>query len=145
MPLTHSAGMPEPGGGAGTGPPIFGRSVNPILSRRGRFCPTFTTGTPKFFHLPASLLCSHSQRPRVDSSKSSKPKSNNHESAYSMKGLINRLNLYNNLSICVSPCVCSHAISSHIYDQIWTLKVPMDSLGQGGGFKTIYKVIGPEI
>ena len=26
--------------------------------------------------------------------------------------------LYNNLSISVRPCVCSHAISSHIYGQI---------------------------
>ena len=33
--------------------PIFGRSVNPMGFR---FCPPFTTGTPKCFHLPASLL-----------------------------------------------------------------------------------------
>ena len=49
------------------------------------------------------------------------------------------------MSISVRPCVCSHAISSHICGQIWTLKVPMDSLGQGGPNKTICKVIGPEI
>ena len=46
------------------------------------------------------------------------------------------------LSICVRPSVCLHAISSHIYGQIWTLKVPMESLGQAGGNKTICKVIG---
>ena len=40
--------MPEPGGGPGgpLAPPIFVRSVNPILTRRDRFCPPFTTGTP---------------------------------------------------------------------------------------------------
>ena len=55
------------------------------------------------------------------------------------------INLYNNLSICVSPCVCSDAISSSSFGQIWTLKVPMDSLGPGGDNKTIYKVMGPEM
>ena len=30
-----------------TGPPIFGKSVNPIPTRGGRFCPPFTTDTPK--------------------------------------------------------------------------------------------------
>ena len=49
------------------------------------------------------------------------------------------------MSICVSPCVCPNAISSHIYGQIWTLKVPMDFLGQGGGNKTICKVMGPKM
>jgi hypothetical protein len=39
--------IPEPGG--------EGRSVNPIPTIGGRFCPPFTTGTHKFFHLPASL------------------------------------------------------------------------------------------
>ena len=41
--------------------------------------------------------------------------------------------------------VCSHAISSHICGQNWTLKVPMEFLGQGGGFKTSCRVIGPEV
>jgi hypothetical protein len=54
-------------------------------------------------------------------------------------------NLYNNLSICVSPCVCPNAIYSSSFGQIWTLKVPMDFLGPGGGNKTICKVIGPEM
>ena len=54
-------------------------------------------------------------------------------------------NLYNNLSICVSPCVCPNAIYSSSFGQIWTLKVPMDSLGPGGGNKTICKVMGPEM
>ena len=39
-----------------TGPPIFGRSVNPILTGEGRLSPPITTSTPKVFHLPASLL-----------------------------------------------------------------------------------------
>ena len=50
--LWHSlavSGMPD------TGPQIFGRSVNSIPAEGGRFCPPFTTGTPEFFHLPASL------------------------------------------------------------------------------------------
>ena len=37
------------------------------------------------------------------------------------------------MSISVRPSVCSYAISSHIYGWIWTLKVPMDLLGPGGG------------
>ena len=53
--------------------------------------------------------------------------------------------LYNNLSIAVRPSVCPNAISSHIYGQIWTLKVPMELLGQGGPNKTICKMIGPEM
>ena len=57
----------------------------------------------------------------------------------------NRIYLYNNLSISVRPSVCPHAISSHIYGQIWTLKVPMEFLGQGGPNKTICKVIGAEM
>ena len=37
-------------------PPIFGKSVNPIPTRmRGIYCPPFTVGTPKVFHLPASM------------------------------------------------------------------------------------------
>ena len=36
--------------------PIFGRSVDPIPTR---ICPPFTTGTPKIFHLPASLYQIH--------------------------------------------------------------------------------------
>ena len=45
------------GGARGaTGPPIFGRPVNPIPIMGGRFCPPFTSGTPNVFHLPASLL-----------------------------------------------------------------------------------------
>ena len=42
--------MPEPGGARGaTGPPIFGRSVNPILTGEGRLSPTIASGTPIFF------------------------------------------------------------------------------------------------
>ena len=37
------------------GPPIFGRSVNPIPIGEGRLSPPITTGTPNVFHLPASL------------------------------------------------------------------------------------------
>ena len=51
---TCTSVMPEPGWGA-TAPPIFGRSVNPIPTMGGRFCPPFTRGTPNVFHLPASL------------------------------------------------------------------------------------------
>ena len=47
--------------------------------------------------------------------------------------------------MCVRPCVCPNAISSHNYGQISTLKVPMESLGPGGGYKTICRVIGPEM
>ena len=36
-------------------PPIFGRSVNPIQTGKGGLSPPITTGTPKVFHLPASL------------------------------------------------------------------------------------------
>ena len=42
--------------------PIFGRSVNPIPTRRDRFCLPFTIDTPKFFHLLASLLFINSQK-----------------------------------------------------------------------------------
>ena len=46
------------GGARGaTGPPIFGRSVNPISTGEGRLSPPITAGTPKVFHLLASLLC----------------------------------------------------------------------------------------
>ena len=41
---------------AGTGPPIFGRSVNPISTGEGRSSPPITTGTPNVFHLPALLV-----------------------------------------------------------------------------------------
>ena len=67
------------GAGRATGPPIFGRSVNPIQTGDGQIMPTITTGpipqntsqinlcstvpTPKVFHLPASLylpkFCRH--------------------------------------------------------------------------------------
>ena len=43
------------------------------------------------------------------------------------------------------PSVCPYAISSHIYGQIWTLKVPMDFLGPGGGNKTVCRAMGPEM
>ena len=43
-------------------PQIFGRSVNPTPTRGFRFCPPFTTGTPNFFHLPASLDISYRQK-----------------------------------------------------------------------------------
>ena len=46
--------MPEPGGGA-LGPPIFGRSVNPIPTGEDRLSILITTGTLNVFHLPASL------------------------------------------------------------------------------------------
>ena len=46
------------------------------------------------------------------------------------------------LFVCLS---CPHTIYSTIYGQIWTLKVPMESLGQGKPNKTIYKVIEPEM
>ena len=54
-------------------------------------------------------------------------------------------NLYNNLSICVRPSVCPYAIYSLSFGPIWTLKVPMDFLGLGGGNKTICKVMGPKM
>ena len=38
-----------------TGPPIFGKSVNPIPTGEGRLFPPNTTGTPNVFHLPALL------------------------------------------------------------------------------------------
>ena len=38
-----------------TGSPIFVRLVNPIGTGEGRLSPPITTGTPKVFHLPASL------------------------------------------------------------------------------------------
>ena len=48
------------GGGGGAGgpvvPPIFVRSVNPIQIGEGRLFTPITTGTPKFFHLPAALV-----------------------------------------------------------------------------------------
>ena len=49
------------GGGQGgqcSGPPLFVRSVNPIRTGEDRLSPTITTGTPKVFHLPASLILS---------------------------------------------------------------------------------------
>ena len=57
--------MPEQGDrgkGAIAPPPIFGRSIYPIPTGGARFCPPFTTGTPKFFHLPASLDISNRQK-----------------------------------------------------------------------------------
>ena len=52
------------GAGGATGPPIFGRSVNPIPTGGGqimptvvgRLCPPLPLAPPKVFHLPASLL-----------------------------------------------------------------------------------------
>ena len=41
---------------------IFGWSVNPIHTGKGRLSPTITTGTPKVFHLPASLLLIHFEK-----------------------------------------------------------------------------------
>ena len=53
---TSDAGI---GGAKGaTGPPIFGRSVNPIPTEEGRLSPPITTGTPNVFHLSASLTYS---------------------------------------------------------------------------------------
>ena len=52
--------MPEPGGPGGPlAPSIFGRSVNPIPTGKGRLSPPITTGTPNDFHLPASLWWLH--------------------------------------------------------------------------------------
>ena len=49
--------MPDRGGPGGPlAPPIFGRSVNPIPTGGGQIMPTITTGPPKVFHLPASLM-----------------------------------------------------------------------------------------
>ena len=45
--------MPEPGGPLAL--PIFGISVNPIPTGKGRLSPLITTGTPNVFHLLASL------------------------------------------------------------------------------------------
>ena len=42
--------------GATALPPIFGNPVNPIPTGEGRLSPPIATGTPKVFHLPASLL-----------------------------------------------------------------------------------------
>ena len=47
--------MTEPGGRGATGPPIFGRSVNPIPTWEGRISPPITTGTPNVFYLLAAL------------------------------------------------------------------------------------------
>ena len=61
--LWHSlaiSGMPEPHRGGS-----FGRSVNSIPTKGGRFCPPFTTGTPKFFNLPASLYIQQSKAEEV--------------------------------------------------------------------------------
>ena len=49
--------MPEPEGPGGPlAPPIFDRSVNPISTGEGKLYPSITTGPPKVFYLPASLL-----------------------------------------------------------------------------------------
>ena len=49
--------VPELGGPGGPlAPSIFGRSVNPIQNGGGQIMPTITTGPPKVFHLPASLV-----------------------------------------------------------------------------------------
>ena len=37
-------------------PPIFCRTINPIPTGEGRLSPLINTGTPNFFHLPASLM-----------------------------------------------------------------------------------------
>ena len=62
-----------------------------------------------------------------------------------VKQFVKTFYLYNNLSICVSPCVCPYAIYSLSFGLIWSLKVPMDFLGPGGGNKTIWKVMGPKM
>ena len=67
--MLETAVMPEPGGPGGPlAPPIFGRSVNPIQTRKGRLSPPITTGTPKVFHLPAALnyyICTGIYRPKA--------------------------------------------------------------------------------
>ena len=56
MVTQYYAVMPELGGPGGhCPPPIFDRSVNPIQTGEGRLSLPITTGTPKKFHLPASL------------------------------------------------------------------------------------------
>ncbi len=49
------------------------------------------------------------------------------------------------LSTISCPFVCPYTIYSHNYGRISTLKVPMDFLGPGGGYKTICRVIVPEM
>ena len=49
-----AAGTGGPGGPLAL--PIYDRSVNPIPTGGGQIMPTITTGPPKVFHLPASLL-----------------------------------------------------------------------------------------
>ena len=41
--------------------------------------------------------------------------------------------------------MCPYAIYSLSFGPIWTLKVPMDFLGPGGGYKTVCRVMGPEL
>ena len=54
--MKRYAVVPEPGGPGGPlAPPIFVRSVNPIRTGESRLSPPITIGTPKVFHLPASL------------------------------------------------------------------------------------------
>ena len=45
----------DAGTGGATGPPILGRSVNPIPTGEGRLSPPITTGPPNVFHLPTPL------------------------------------------------------------------------------------------
>ena len=59
--------------------------------------------------------------------------------------MLNIIDLQIYIIIHQCPSVCTHAISSHICGQIWILKVPMDSLGQGGPNKTICKVMGSKM
>ena len=47
--------------------------------------------------------------------------------------------------ICQCPSVCPYAIYSLSFGPIWTLKVPMDFLGPGGGNKTICRVMGSKM
>ena len=56
--------MPELGGPGGhwPPPPIFSRSVNPILTGGGQIIPTYyNCPPPKFFHLPALLYILHTK------------------------------------------------------------------------------------
>ena len=50
--LQISRGVVHGGDRSAMAPPDFGRSVNPISTRRRRLCPPNNTGTPGFSDLP---------------------------------------------------------------------------------------------
>ena len=55
--LLYFRGVVPGGAGGAMTPPDFGRSVNPISTKGGRFCPPNNTGTPGFSDLPTALHC----------------------------------------------------------------------------------------